>query len=97
MKYFPKSRESQPGMSLPCGFGNNNMPVGLQIIGRWFDEAEAEAVMTRLRSFSHDGKPVFQSYHAEVDPDCWRFLPSGSVGIPPVAAAYHYVTGPRLP
>jgi aspartyl-tRNA(Asn)/glutamyl-tRNA(Gln) amidotransferase subunit A len=28
-----------PGMSLPCGFGNNNMPVGLQIIGRWFDEA----------------------------------------------------------
>ncbi|AJP47261.1 glutamyl-tRNA amidotransferase [Rugosibacter aromaticivorans] len=32
-----------PGMSLPCGFGNaqlpNPMPVGLQIIGRWFDEA----------------------------------------------------------
>ncbi|MBM3962376.1 MAG: pyruvate dehydrogenase, partial [Planctomycetes bacterium] len=56
--------------------------------GRWFDEAEAEAVMTRLRSFAHDGKPVFQSYHAEVDPDGWRFLPSGSVGIPPVNAAY---------
>ncbi|MDO8315300.1 MAG: Asp-tRNA(Asn)/Glu-tRNA(Gln) amidotransferase subunit GatA [Rugosibacter sp.] len=29
-----------PGMSLPCGFGNNNMPVGLQIIGHWFDEAK---------------------------------------------------------
>jgi len=29
-----------PGMSLPCGFGNNHMPVGLQIIGRWFDEAK---------------------------------------------------------
>lgn len=29
-----------PGMSLPCGFGNNNMPVGLQIIGRWFDETK---------------------------------------------------------
>ncbi|OHC62908.1 MAG: aspartyl/glutamyl-tRNA amidotransferase subunit A [Rhodocyclales bacterium RIFCSPLOWO2_02_FULL_63_24] len=28
-----------PGMSLPCGFGANNMPVGLQIIGNWFDEA----------------------------------------------------------
>ena len=28
-----------PGMSIPCGFGNNNMPVGLQIIGNWFDEA----------------------------------------------------------
>ncbi|HSM98635.1 MAG TPA: amidase family protein, partial [Gallionella sp.] len=28
-----------PGMSIPCGFGNNNMPVGLQIIGNYFDEA----------------------------------------------------------
>ena len=56
--------------------------------GQWFDEATAEAVMHRLRSFSHDGNPVFQSYHAEADPDNWRFLPSGSVGIPPVNAVY---------
>jgi pyruvate dehydrogenase E1 component len=56
--------------------------------GRWFEEAEAEAVMHRLRSFPHDGAPVFQSYHSEFDPDRWRFLPSGSVGIPPVAAVY---------
>ncbi|MSR38224.1 MAG: pyruvate dehydrogenase [Planctomycetes bacterium] len=56
--------------------------------GRWFTESEAEAVMHRLRSFSQDGAPVFQSYHAESDPDQWRFLPSGSVGIPPVAAVY---------
>ena len=28
-----------PGMSLPCGFGKDHMPVGLQIIGNWFDEA----------------------------------------------------------
>jgi len=56
--------------------------------GRWFDEGESEAAMARLRSFSHDGAPVFQSYHAEADPDSWRFLPSGSVGIPPVAAVY---------
>ncbi|MDO8347070.1 MAG: Asp-tRNA(Asn)/Glu-tRNA(Gln) amidotransferase subunit GatA [Rugosibacter sp.] len=28
-----------PGMSLPCGFGQGGLPVGLQIIGRWFDEA----------------------------------------------------------
>jgi len=56
--------------------------------GSWFDEAESEAAMHRLRSFPHDGAPVFQSYHAEADPDSWRFLPSGSVGIPPVAAAY---------
>lgn len=28
-----------PGMSIPCGFGGNGMPVGLQIIGNYFDEA----------------------------------------------------------
>ena len=33
-----------PGMSIPCGFGaaingNPGMPVGLQIIGNYFDEA----------------------------------------------------------
>ncbi|RMH01628.1 MAG: pyruvate dehydrogenase [Planctomycetota bacterium] len=56
--------------------------------GRWFDEAEAEAVMHRLRSFSRQGEPVFQSYHAEGDPDSWRILPSGTVGIPPVCSAY---------
>jgi len=27
-----------PGMSVPCGFGDSNMPVGLQIIGNYFDE-----------------------------------------------------------
>ncbi len=29
-----------PGMSIPCGFGSANMPVGLQIIGPWFAEAK---------------------------------------------------------
>jgi aspartyl-tRNA(Asn)/glutamyl-tRNA(Gln) amidotransferase subunit A len=28
-----------PGMSIPCGFGSNDMPVGLQLIGNYFDEA----------------------------------------------------------
>jgi aspartyl-tRNA(Asn)/glutamyl-tRNA(Gln) amidotransferase subunit A len=28
-----------PGMSIPCGFGANSLPVGLQIIGNYFDEA----------------------------------------------------------
>jgi aspartyl-tRNA(Asn)/glutamyl-tRNA(Gln) amidotransferase subunit A len=29
-----------PGMSIPCGLGINTMPVGLQIIGNYFDEAK---------------------------------------------------------
>jgi aspartyl-tRNA(Asn)/glutamyl-tRNA(Gln) amidotransferase subunit A len=28
-----------PGMSFPCGFGKNGLPVGLQMIGNHFDEA----------------------------------------------------------
>ncbi|MCR9245765.1 MAG: pyruvate dehydrogenase [bacterium] len=67
---------------------NHAMGLFRDADGKWFDDDRAEAVMHRLRSFSHDGAAVFQSYHAEADPDSWRFLPSGSVGIPPVAAAY---------
>jgi len=29
-----------PGISHPCGFGKDNMPVGLQLIGPWFGEAK---------------------------------------------------------
>ena len=56
--------------------------------GSWMNDEEAEAVMHRLRSFSNNGEPVFQSYHAAGDPDSWRILPSGTVGIPPVVSAY---------
>ncbi|MEK6594546.1 MAG: amidase family protein, partial [Pseudomonadota bacterium] len=28
-----------PGMSIPCGFGSDGLPVGLQIIGDYFSEA----------------------------------------------------------
>ena len=28
-----------PGMSVPCGFGGNGLPVGLQIIGNYFGES----------------------------------------------------------
>ncbi len=28
-----------PGMSLPCGFDDGGMPIGMQIIGKYFDEA----------------------------------------------------------
>lgn len=55
---------------------------------QWMDEDASEKVMHRLRSFSLEGEPVFQSYHAASDPDSWRTLPSGTVGIPPVNAGY---------
>jgi len=35
---LPASLAGLPGMSVPAGFGTANMPVGLQLIGNYFDE-----------------------------------------------------------
>jgi pyruvate dehydrogenase E1 component len=57
--------------------------------GMPFTDDESMGVMDRLRKFPDEpGQPVFQSYHAYSDPDAFHFLPSGSVGIPPVASVY---------
>lgn len=56
--------------------------------GSWMDQETMEGAMHRLRKFSQHGEPVFQSYHAASDPDAWRILPSGTVGIPPVNSGY---------
>jgi pyruvate dehydrogenase E1 component len=55
---------------------------------RWMSLEESQGVMTRLRQFSFHGEPVFQSYHAENDPDSQGYFPTGSVGIPPVMSMY---------
>ena len=54
----------------------------------WLTTDAAKEAMTKLRAFSKNGEPVFQSYHAENDPDGNAFFPSGSVGIPPVVSMY---------
>ena len=38
-----------PGMSLPCGFGKQQMPVGLQLIAPWFGEARMLNVAHRYQ------------------------------------------------
>src|SRR6185436_8809549 len=56
---------------------------------RWMTDAEAKETMWRLRQFPKQaGDVVLQSYHAESDPDSINWLPSGSVGIPPVVSIY---------
>ena len=37
---LPGSLAGLPGMSVPCGFGEGNMPVGLQLIGNYFKEGQ---------------------------------------------------------
>jgi len=38
-----------PGMSIPCGFGAGNRPVGLQIIGNYFQEARMLNIAHRFQ------------------------------------------------
>ncbi len=54
----------------------------------WMKSDEVEEVLHRLRMFPSEGETVLQSYHARTDPDAFHFLPSGSVGIPPVVSVY---------
>ena len=55
----------------------------------YFTEEDAKKTMEGLRRFPTEENPhVFQSYHARTDPDHFHFLPSGTVGIPPVVSGY---------
>ena len=57
--------------------------------GRPLSFEEAEKAMHNLRAFPTPEQPyVFQSYHSHYDPDHDNFLPSGTVGIPPVVLGY---------
>ena len=51
------------------------------------EKSKKEKAMHNLRAFSKN-EPVFQSYHSKYDPDHRGFLPSGTVGIPPVNLGY---------
>ena len=41
---IPINLAGLPGMSIPCGFGDKGRPVGLQIVGSYFDEARMLSV-----------------------------------------------------
>ena len=51
-------------------------------------QIEAQQAMRGLRAFPKKQEFTFQSYHSVYDPDHHHFLPSGTVGIPPVIAGY---------
>jgi len=46
---LPASLAGLPGMSVPAGFGSNNMPVGLQLIGNYLQEARLLNVAHRFQ------------------------------------------------
>lgn len=56
---FPFNFTGQPAASVPCGFNSEGLPVGLQIVGRRFDE---KSVLRASAAFEkafpwHDRKP----------------------------------------
>jgi aspartyl-tRNA(Asn)/glutamyl-tRNA(Gln) amidotransferase subunit A len=46
----------QPAASVPCGFTEDGLPIGLQIVGRRFDDVtvlRASAAFERARPWAH--------------------------------------------
>ena len=46
----PLNLAGLPGISIPCGMGDSNMPVGFQIVGKSFDEATILRVAHQLET-----------------------------------------------
>jgi aspartyl-tRNA(Asn)/glutamyl-tRNA(Gln) amidotransferase subunit A len=46
---IPGSLAGIPGMSIPCGFGAKNRPVGLQLMANYFEEAKLLGVAHRYQ------------------------------------------------
>ncbi len=57
---IPINLAGLPGMSIPCGFGAQGRPVGMQIVGNYFDEA-------RMLAAAHAYQQV-TDWHTRVPP-----------------------------
>ncbi len=58
---FPFNLTGQPAASVPCGFTKKGLPVGLQIVGRRFDDAtvlRASAAFERARPWAQNRPPI---------------------------------------
>jgi aspartyl-tRNA(Asn)/glutamyl-tRNA(Gln) amidotransferase subunit A len=56
---LPGSLAGLPGMSVPCGFGEGGMPVGLQLLGNYFSEGKLLNAAHRFQQATdfHTRKP----------------------------------------
>jgi aspartyl-tRNA(Asn)/glutamyl-tRNA(Gln) amidotransferase subunit A len=50
---LPASLAGLPGMSIPVGFGAGNLPIGMQLIGKYFDEVALLRVAHEYQQVSH--------------------------------------------
>jgi aspartyl-tRNA(Asn)/glutamyl-tRNA(Gln) amidotransferase subunit A len=60
---YPFNWSGSPAASLPCGFTPAGLPVGLQIVGRRFDDLrvlQASAAFEEARPWAHLRPPLAQ-------------------------------------
>jgi aspartyl-tRNA(Asn)/glutamyl-tRNA(Gln) amidotransferase subunit A len=58
---YPYNLTGQPAATVPCGFGDDGLPVGLQIVGRWKDDAtvlRAAAAFEEAQPWAEARPPV---------------------------------------
>ncbi|MBI4636420.1 MAG: amidase, partial [Candidatus Rokubacteria bacterium] len=63
---FPFNLTGQPASSMPCGFTREGLPVGLQIVGRRYDDAgvlRASAAFERARPWATQDPPLRSLLH----------------------------------
>ncbi len=54
--FLPFNLTGQPAANVPCGFSSDGLPIGLQIVGRWGDEAtvlQASVAFEKARPWAH--------------------------------------------
>jgi aspartyl-tRNA(Asn)/glutamyl-tRNA(Gln) amidotransferase subunit A len=47
---FPFNLTGHPALSLPCGWTEERLPIGLQLVGRWHDDAFLLDLAERLKA-----------------------------------------------
>ena len=58
---YPFNMTGHPGASVPCGFTREELPIGLQIVGRRFEDAtvlRASAAFEKLAPWAHRRPPL---------------------------------------
>ena len=58
---YPFNLTGQPAASVPCGFTKDGLPIGLQIVGRRFDDVtvlRASAAFERIRPWRERRPPL---------------------------------------
>ena len=94
---LPASLAGLPGMSVPAGFGAHGMPVGLQLIGNYFDEGvllHAAHALQQATDWHEQAPPGFLrspppegALPSRAEPDAGKDAPPGFLRSPPPEGA----------